>query len=303
VTRAVLAAAIAGAGTALAGHVTGQARRALVVARLTPPPLHPHSGELLRAAAARGWPIVALVAAVAASIGLRAPVLAALGLAAPIAGPRAARALADRRARASRAAQLPDALDAIASALRAGRSLHQAIGDAATLRPPVGPELAAVARRAGHGEALALALRRWGSGASADPDTAAAATALAAAHEIGGPIAAIAAGAAADMRERAEQRAELRALAAQARASAFVLVVAPVAVTSVLSVADPRIGDFLLRTAPGGACLVAGLVLDAAGAAWMARICRGPGGAPDGPTPARAGTASPAPLGAGGCGR
>jgi tight adherence protein B len=68
--------------------------------------------------------------------------------------------------------------------------------------------------------------------------------------------------------------AEVRALSSQARLSGLVIAAAPLVFSGLASVTDARTAEFLFRTPPGLACLVAGLGLDACAAAWMARLCR-----------------------------
>ena len=76
---------------------------------------------------------------------------------------------------------------------------------------------------------------------------------------------------AATLRERRELRAEVRALATQARASAGVLAVAPLAFAALVSTIEPGVVGFLVTTPVGLACLAVGLGLDGLGALWMAR--------------------------------
>ncbi|MCE2807319.1 MAG: hypothetical protein LW869_02570 [Actinobacteria bacterium] len=65
---------------------------------------------------------------------------------------------------------------------------------------------------------------------------------------------------------------EVAALSSQARASAVVLVVAPVVFAAAASMVDGRILDLLLGEPIGWACLGLGLGLDALGAVWMTRL-------------------------------
>ena len=73
----------------------------------------------------------------------------------------------------------------------------------------------------------------------------------------------------------ASSQAEVHALATQARASAGVLGIAPVVFTALVSAIEPGTVRFLTTTPVGLLCLVAGLVLEAAGALWMGRIVAG----------------------------
>ena len=66
----------------------------------------------------------------------------------------------------------------------------------------------------------------------------------------------------------------MRALATQARTSAAVLAIAPLAFTVLVSTIEPRAVGFLITTPLGLVCLVLGLGLEALGAVWMNQITR-----------------------------
>jgi tight adherence protein B len=76
------------------------------------------------------------------------------------------------------------------------------------------------------------------------------------------------------VRDRAALQREVRALASQAQTSAVVLVLLPVAFAVAVAVVDPRVRDFYVGSPLGPACIVAGLVLDLAGAGIMLRLVR-----------------------------
>lgn len=178
-----------------------------------------------------------------------------------------ARRLQERRDR-----QLPEALERMAAATRAGRSLAAAVGEVAhTTAPPLGDELRALAAELDGGLPVEAAVAaRTGIGpSSSDRDLALAALALGA--RAGGEVGRALDRVAATLRERRELRGEARALATQARASAGVLTVAPLAFTVLVSAVEPGAIAFLLTTPAGWGCLGIGLALDAAGALWMAR--------------------------------
>jgi tight adherence protein C len=83
-------------------------------------------------------------------------------------------------------------------------------------------------------------------------------------------------GVAAGLRARIAVAAEVRALSTQARLSAVIIAVAPVAFAILASATDAGIAGVLFGTRVGGVLLTVGLALDGAGALWMARICRRP---------------------------
>lgn len=171
-------------------------------------------------------------------------------------------------------AALPVAVEAIARSLRSGSSLRQAVAEAAEATPGVvGDDLAGVNRAVERGAGLVEALEAWAA-RRPRPGVHLVVAALCVGAEIGGAQARAVDAVAATLRQRLAARAEARALATQARASAVVLAVAPLAFAAVASSADARTAHFLFRTPAGVACLLAGVALDGLGALWMARITR-----------------------------
>jgi len=236
-------------------------------------------GGLLPAEFAGGWRSPAGVAglvlgvctvALVAGIGL---VLAGMAVAVVAAvGHRARERTAERN---RRRAQLPVALDRLASALHGGASVPTALTTAGdTVPPPLGPELAALGREADGGRPVAEVLDEWAD-ARNDPGTRLAATALVLAGAIGASPARAAQGVATTLRERAHLADERRSLASQARLSGLVLSVAPIGFTLLVGTTDAATRQFLLDTPPGWACLTFGLALDVAGAWWMSVLTRG----------------------------
>jgi tight adherence protein B len=172
---------------------------------------------------------------------------------------------------------LPLALDAVARSLRAGHSLRRALADAgaATSGAVVGDLLDVVAT-ADAGRPLTVALDRWAE-RRPRPDVLLVVAALGLAADTGAASAHAVEGVASTLRRRLAATAEAHSLGAQARASAVVLVAAPVAMAGVSLVSGGAAAGFLLGTPAGIACLVGGLVLDGAGGYWMARLTRGVG--------------------------
>jgi tight adherence protein B len=169
---------------------------------------------------------------------------------------------------------LPSLLDDIARAVRSGSSLpHACAGAAAAGSDAVRVELGAVVARAGRGLPLATALGHWSCHHSS-PDVRLAGAALSLAASAGGPQARAVDGVAATVRERRAMAAEVRAQSAQARLSAMVIGLLPVAFLLWALATDGRTAAFLVADPLGWACLVAGILLEALGALWMRRILR-----------------------------
>lgn len=245
--------------------------RRRVLARLEPPAGTAGQVAGERMLQGRVVPIVALGAAAPlwTVVGPGAALLA--GLLALI-GPRLhagwRRAGDERRA----ATELAGALEALARSLRTGASLTTALGEAgASARGPVGDELAAVSGRVGAGESLSQAMAWWGATTSIG-GAAMAAAALGLGSEAGGAQARAVDAVASTLRQRLAAADQVRALASQARASAAVIGLAPLAFGLLAAATDDHTARFLLRSVPGCIVLVAGLGLDLAGALWMHRI-------------------------------
>lgn len=224
----------------------------------------------------RSWTVARAVtgAVTVLALVLIGPV-AGLALAAlVVAGPRLLQPGLRRRMAARRDAQLPAALERLAASLRAGVAPGPAFSALArSTPPPLGDDLRAAALEVEHGASLADAIDRWGQRA-ATPDVWLTTAALSLASHVGGAIARPVDRVASTIRERRELQAEVHALATQARASALVLTLAPAAFTTMVSTIDPGVPRFLLGSPAGLACLVAGVALQGAGAAWSARILR-----------------------------
>lgn len=167
---------------------------------------------------------------------------------------------------------LPDALDAVARSLRSGGSLRQAVDEAASaVRGPLQNDLVTVTRDVRDGATVEDALERWCE-RRALPGVRLATAALALGAETGGASAQAIDGVAATLRTNLGIAGEVRALSSQARLSALVIVLAPIAFAFLAATSDGTTATFLLRTPFGWVCLAAGLGLDAVGWLWMRKL-------------------------------
>lgn len=224
----------------------------------------------------RAWRMLVVGVAVAALAGLVAggPYVGLVALVGAAVGAATGLRLARHRGDVAYEAVLPAALDALGRSLRSGASLLQAVGEAAAAVPgPLGDDLAQVGKEAVRGVPIVQALEGWATRRPL-PSVRLASAALCMGAELGGAHARAVEGIAATVRDRLGAAAELRSLATQARASAAVLVAAPVAFTAFAAATDAGTASFL-RTPLGAGVLLGGLVLDAAGALWMGAIVRG----------------------------
>jgi tight adherence protein B len=226
-------------------------------------------------AEAAWWGWVVGVAAVAA-VGLLAGGLPVALLAAGFTVAASALVLRTRQGRgdARLEAALPGALEAVARSLRSGASLRQAVAEAAVATPGLlGRELAEVARQVSHGATLVAALEAFGRRRPL-PGVRLTVAALCLGVETGGALARAVDGVASTLRDRIGVAAEVRALSSQARLSALVIGLAPVAFGGFAVTTDPRTAQFLFRTPAGLFLLAAGITLDGLGWLWMQRLSR-----------------------------
>jgi tight adherence protein B len=156
-------------------------------------------------------------------------------------------------------------LDALSRRVRTGSSLSAALIDEARRGGP----FVAIARSVEDGASLADALE---SVRPVDADTALAVQALRAAAHLGGPVAATLDAAAAVLRERAAARAERAAHSAQARLSARLLTIVPLAFTAWNAISSRATRHLYVTNMAAGACAATGILLNLAGWRWMRRI-------------------------------
>ncbi|HEU5302073.1 MAG TPA: type II secretion system F family protein [Acidimicrobiia bacterium] len=174
------------------------------------------------------------------------------------------------RARQRFEAALPEVLERIASALRGGVSLGEAI-ETQAIAGPVAADLRRVRARQALGLGLAEAVSVWPEERPL-ASVRAAAGAFTVASTMGGRSAAAIDGLAMSLREQRSAAADAHSLSAQARLSALVVGAAPVGFLLLSAIIDPASVDTLVGTGIGRVCLVTGLLLELAGVLWMRRI-------------------------------
>jgi tight adherence protein B len=167
---------------------------------------------------------------------------------------------------------LPEAVDAVAAAVGAGRSVVDGLAAAAGASPPgLAAELLEVVDAVGRGLPVLVAVERWAA-ASAVDGAPLVATAIGLAADAGGDVEHALAGVATTLRERRALTREIRALSSQARASAATIAVAPVGFGGMAALADGDTARFLFASPAGLGCLSVGLGLDLLGFRWMRRL-------------------------------
>jgi tight adherence protein B len=219
---------------------------------------------------------VGLVGLLAAGMAAAAVILACW-LAAPRPGqptaPAPARHRFSRRETRRVEHDLAALLEGTARGVRAGLSLPAALVDSGVrLGGPIGADMDELRRSLDRGLPFADAAHRWSRHRARSPTVRLSVDVLLVAAAAGGRASLALEGVAATLRERAELAGEVRSHAAQARASAAVMLLLPPGFLVVSAAVDPRSASALITTTSGVACLSAGLALNAAAALWMRRI-------------------------------
>ena len=178
-----------------------------------------------------------------------------------------------RRGARRRNAELPIALELVASELRTGGTVSGAVAALARTEGLIATEFARIDRRCNLGATLDGALGAWAEERD-DPAVSSAAGALAVAAATGGRAADALDGLASSLRDRSEIAAEGRALSAQARMSAVVVGSLPVAYLSVCAIVDRRQVEILTHTTFGLLCLFVGLTLEGLAGLWIRALLR-----------------------------
>ena len=180
----------------------------------------------------------------------------------------------NRETRRSRAFtdQLPDALQMVIGSLRSGFSLQQAL-DAVTRDSPPGPVTQEFGRAVAEtriGADLADAIERVAE-RTGNADLGWAVMAIRIQRETGGNLAEVLETTVQTIRERDRLRRHVRALSAEGRLSAYILVGLPIVVGAWMFVARREYMSPLWTTGIGLVMLISAVVLVVVGALWMAR--------------------------------
>lgn len=196
-------------------------------------------------------------------------VVPAVGVAA-IGAPLAVRL---RRGRADRrvVSALPAALDLVVAHLRAGGTVGEGVVALASAPGPLAVDFRRVAARRSLGATLEVAVDAWGAERPL-PEVRAAAGALALVTAVGGPAATPLEGLASTLRADIAATNEARALSVQARMSAVLVGLSPIAYLAFSTMTDPASARVLVGTGAGRLCLVGGLGLEALAALWIRRL-------------------------------
>lgn len=204
----------------------------------------------------------------------RSAFLTALGLLFAAAGPVLALRFISTRRRKRFALQLPDALTALAGSLRAGRSIGQAMETLSReFADPIGRELRKVVAETRLGrpqrDALADAAERADSA-----DFKWAVLAMQIQAEIGGNLAELLDQVASTMRERSRMRGEVKALTAEGRASALMLVILVPGLGLFMTAVNRQYMEPLFSTSIGQILVGVSVLMITGGYLWMNKMVK-----------------------------
>lgn len=195
--------------------------------------------------------------------------------AAGLLGPRGLLLLARERRSRKISAQLPEALDMISRSLRAGHALSAAFELVASEMPePISVEFSRAHEEQRLGMPLDRVVLEMSARAPGNGDLKIFAVSAVIQRETGGNLAEMLTGIGATIRERDRFFGKLRALTAEARASAWAVSLMPLAVFLLLAVIQTGYLAPLFTTPLGRSLLAGGVVFWVAGVAWFARLTR-----------------------------
>lgn len=188
--------------------------------------------------------------------------------------PRAVSARLRRRRRRRIATQLPDAADALASALRGGAGLSQCMALLAQhQRPPLREELSLLLRQQRLGVSLDESLAHWSARAHC-ADVAQFCATVRVARELGGGLGDALQRFSSAVRRRRAIEDKIDALTSQGRMQGVIVSLLPMLLILALWLLEPRATASLFATPAGWATLTVVIALQAAGWILIRRIVR-----------------------------
>lgn len=169
-------------------------------------------------------------------------------------------------------AGLPDVLNLMAGALRAGWGLQQSLDLVVEqTAPPISSEFARAVTEVRLGRSVEEALSGVAERMQSEAFTWAV-TAIGIQRDVGGNLAEVLDLVAATIRDRAALKRQISGLTAEGRLSAWILMLLPFVLITLLSVVNPIYLRTLFTTTPGLAMAGTGLVLLLVGALWLRRV-------------------------------
>lgn len=165
---------------------------------------------------------------------------------------------------------LPAVLDQMASSVRSGASLIEALSDDSVLEGPARDDFKALTVAVKLGSPLATQLDAWSARRGSDARLVA--TSMKVALETGSSVAPVLEMARDALISRQQLHDEIMALTSQARLSAVVMSILPPGFAVLMSALDPNFAHLLFGTLLGHILLTIGVGLDLLGGLWMRKL-------------------------------
>ncbi|GAA3228548.1 type II secretion system F family protein [Actinocorallia longicatena] len=225
------------------------------------------------------WTLIRGIACLTTSIGLysltgRILISVVLGVAGPWLAARIVLAGARNRRVTAFSDQLPDALSMIAGSLRAGFTVSQALERIADSESrPLGTEMLRAHAQTRIGVTIEDALDQVAARMECT-DLTWVVMSIRIQREVGGNLADVIETTMDTMRERSRLRRHVRALSAEGRLSAYVLIALPILLTLALMVLKPDYMAPMYTTGTGLTMLLAGAVSMGIGWLWISRMIK-----------------------------
>ncbi|MFN3601079.1 MAG: type II secretion system F family protein [Dietzia sp.] len=216
---------------------------------------------IVAALAATAIGLVASGALLGIALGLLTPLVARVGL-----------TVKAGRRRAAFADQLDDSLQLMASSLRAGHSLLQALASVSReAEAPTSEEFARIINETRVGRELAPALEETAQRMGSE-DFVWVTQAIAINREVGGNLAEVLDGVGHTIRERNQIRRQVQALAAEGKLSAYILMALPVGISGFLFMTNPAYMVPFTQSLLGYALIGVALILLLVGGLWLRKV-------------------------------
>jgi tight adherence protein B len=191
-----------------------------------------------------------------------------------VGGPWLVRVLLAKRRISKFAEQLPDALQMVVGSLQSGFSLPQSLDTLVReAAAPLSTEFGRVLAETQLGSELEDALERAAERTKSE-DLSCMVMAIRIQHDVGGSLAEVLTTAVATMRDRFRMHRQVRALSAEGRLSAYVLIGLPLAIGAYMFMFNPDYVRPLYTEFWGIVMLGVGVLMLCVGAFWMSRLIK-----------------------------
>ncbi|SEE65684.1 tight adherence protein B [Arthrobacter alpinus] len=170
--------------------------------------------------------------------------------------------------------QLSDMLMSLSGSLRAGHGVAQSMQSASAEMPaPMGEELARIVNETRVGRPATESMAEVGRRMQCE-DFEWLSQAIEINREVGGDLAGVLDHVAETVRERAQIKGQVRALAAEGKFSAYILVALPFCVAAFINLTNPGYMSVLVQNTLGWVLIATGVIMMAIGSIWISRMVK-----------------------------